>query len=258
MPRNGFACLVVSLVLLITACSPQPRERPVILAPASMENLLEAIARDWEAEGNDPVVLSYAGTSTHARQVEAGASADLFLSADVEWIDYLAKASLIDRQSVRDIAAGELVLVAPGRKGRTLDMLGARDLDRLLGRDGRLAVADMTAVPAGRYARQALDWLGADTITRERTVESDNVRGALRLVETREAAAAIVYATDAQISRDVHIVYRFPPESHAPIRYQAARLTGSDSDEAMRFLDWLESDSARARLEQFGFRSPTS
>lgn len=234
-------------------------EVPVILAPASMEDVLEAVADRWREEGGAPLKLSFAGTATNARQIEEGAPADLFLSADLEWMDKLRSENLIDSTSVRDIAAGQLVLVIPTEDERAVaerTRFTADDLTDLLGENGRLAVADLGAVPAGRYAAQALDWMGAGETIMPRAVESDNVRGALRLVETGEAAAGIVYATDARLTDDVRVLYRFPPQSHEPIRYLGARLASSDNEIAGRFLDYIGGESAGAILRDYGFQAP--
>jgi len=218
---------------------------PVVLAAASLQESLTEAAEAFAVQGHAQPVLSFAGTSALARQVEGGAPADIFLGADEQWMDELERNNQLAPRSRVDLLTNELVVVAP------TDWTSA-------GRDpfaggGRIAIADPQAVPAGRYARAALESLGRWDELRPRLVPAENVRAALALVESGQVDRAIVYATDAQASRKVAIVYRFTSGSHPPIRYAAALLAESKHEDARAFLDFLRSIEGRAIFRRHGF-----
>jgi molybdate transport system substrate-binding protein len=240
--------LLAALGLLLTACS-APAERaaahgPVVLAAASMQEALTDAGAAWAAAGHPAPRLSFAGSSALARQVEAGAPADLFISADEQWMDYLATRGLLRAGSRRIIATGELVLVAP----RTSPASGIAAL-----RAGRLALADPDAVPAGRYAKAALQATGWWAGVAPRIVPAENVRAALALVERGEVPLGIVYASDARTSTAVKVIHRFAPADHSPIRYPAAVLGGATHSDAAAFLDFLASAEGQRILAARGF-----
>jgi len=245
----GLAGLVV--VLLPGSAGSQPAAPVTVFAAASLTDSLKAAAAAYKAKTGINVTLSFGASSTLARQIEQGARADLFLSADSNWMDYLQKKSLLANASRKDLLGNRLVLVAgPGAKpppkiAPHFNLAGA------LG-DRRLALADPASVPAGKYAKEALTALGVwDQISRK-AVQAENVRVALEYVARGEAPYGIVYATDAKVAPAVRITGIFPETSHAPIVYPAA-LTRTASPGAKAFLDFLGSAQARAIFENAGF-----
>lgn len=228
---------------------------PVVLAAASLQEALDAAASRWAAHRHPRPVLSFAASSTLARQVAAGAPADLFVSADADWMDYLAVRGLIVPESRAVIAGNTLVLVAPARSAVRVDWRDRRAAARLLA-SGPLAMADPATVPAGRYGQAALTALDLWTVAAPHIVRAENVRAALALVQRGAAPLGIVYATDARATRSVRIVASFPPGSHPAIIYPIARLKASQSDEAEGFRRYLLSAEGRAILRRHGFSAP--
>ncbi|MCR8722861.1 molybdate ABC transporter substrate-binding protein [Frigidibacter sp. ROC022] len=231
-----------------------------VFAAASLKNALDAIAGDWQAQGGAGLRLTYAGSSQLAKQIEAGAPADMFLSASIDWMDYLDEAGLIDRASRHDLAGNALVLIVPAQApapeaGRPPPEVGpGYDLAGRLG-DGKLAMALVDAVPAGVYGKQALSSLGLWEIAAPHVAQADNVRAALALVASGEAAMGVVYATDAAAEPRVRVLATFPESSHDPIRYPVALVDGGDPA-AADFLDYLLSGPAREELRAQGFAVP--
>ncbi len=246
--------LFLALLMLFGAV-PARADAPVVLAAASLQEALGAVADAWVKQKHVRPVISFAGSSALARQIEAGAPADLFISADEEWMDYLEKRSLLAPGTRKVIAGNRLVLIAPSDSKVTLKIAKGFPLARALG-SGRLAMADPAGVPAGRYGRAALEALGVWAAVEPRVVRSENVRAALALVERGEAPFGIVYATDAAASRKVRVVGVFPASSHASIRYPAARLKTAKADEASAFLAFLTSREAKAIFARHGFSAP--
>lgn len=239
------AAFVLSLLAACTE-APQPatHERVVVLAASSLQESLTAAAKAWEAQGKPAPVLSFAATSALARQVEQGAPADLFVSADEEWMDTLDREGLLRPGTRKDLLSNRLVLIAPeGGRVRSLAALGA----------GRLALADPASVPAGKYAKVALERFGQWAAVADKVVPAENVRAALALVERGEAPLGIVYATDAQASDKVEVIETLPADSHPPIRYPAAVLASSETPDAAAFLVFLGSPQARTIFEKHGF-----
>jgi molybdate transport system substrate-binding protein len=223
-----------------------PDAGPVVLAASSLQESLEEVGQAWAAEGHARPVLSFAASSALARQVEQGAPADLFVSADEDWMDTLARQSLLREGTRGDLLSNRLVVVAKkGGAVRSLAELG----------DGRLALADPAAVPAGKYARAALMSRGQWQSVERSVVPAENVRAALALVERGEAALGIVYATDAQASDRVDVVETFAEGSHPPIRYPVAVLAGSRHRDASAFRAFLASREAQRIFARHGFGS---
>lgn len=223
-----------------------------VFAAASLKNALDDVARAWhEASGNSAVV-AYAGSSQLARQIEQGAPADLFISANPDWMDYLERAKLIDPASRKDLLGNRLVLVAHGRDAAPVAIGPGFDLAGLLGR-GRLAMAMVDAVPAGMYGKAALESLGVWPSVRDHVAQADNVRAALTLVALGEAPYGIVYATDAAAADDVTVVGTFPEASHPPIVYPVALTLAGDTPEARQLLAFIASPAARPLFERQGF-----
>ena len=239
--------LLAALLLLAVPAGAQARG-PLVLAAASLQGAFDEAAEAWARRGHPRPVLSYAASSALARQVLAGAQADLFASADEDWMDVLAKAGRIVPGTRTDIAGNRLVVVAArgSRVRPTVETLG-----RALGA-GPLAMADPGSVPAGRYGRAALERLGAWGQVEGRVVRAENVRAALALVERGAAPFGIVYATDARASSRVRVAGVFPAGSHPPIRYPVARLRGG-SAEAEGFRRFLLSREGQAILARHGF-----
>lgn len=250
------ARLLTALALLLAASMPaavQAQARPpVVLAAASLQEALSAAAQRWAAKGHPKPVLSFAASSALARQVEAGAPADLFVSADESWMDYLAQRRLIQARSRVSFLTNGLVLVAPAASRIRLSIGPSFPLAAALGR-GRLAMADPAAVPAGKYGRQALTRLGVWPSVQGKIAAAENVRSALALVSRGEAPLGIVYATDARAARLVRVVGTFPAASHGPITYPLAVLARSRNPEAEGFRRFLLSPEGKTVFRNFGF-----
>ena len=197
-------------------------------------------------------MISYAATSALAKQIEQGAEADIFISADQAWMDYAAERGLIDVRTRIDLVGNRLVLIAPKDTELTVSLKPGVSLAALLG-EGRLAIANVDAVPAGRYGKAALESLSVWDEVEDKLAEGENVRAALRLVARGEVKLGIVYASDAKADPNVKILASFPEDSHPPIVYPAARLNRSEASGASAFLDYLRSPEASRRFEENGF-----
>ena len=230
--------LLLLFALFLSACGAEPPRAPVVLAAASLQDALTEAADAWAAEGHPRPVLSFAASSALARQVEGGAPADLFLSADEEWMDALATKGLIDPASRTSFLGNRLVLIAPATAKTALTVGPGMAIGAALG-DGRLAIADPAGVPAGRYGKAALTALGVWPEVEDRVAIAENVRAALALVERGEAPLGIVYETDASASKKVRVVGIFPASSHPPITYPIARLNTASAPDADGFRAYL-------------------
>jgi molybdate transport system substrate-binding protein len=230
----------------------QGAPRPVVVfAAASLKNALDEAAAAARREVGVELRISYAATSALARQIEAGAPAEIFLSADEDWMNYVAARGLIRQETRVALLGNRLVLVAPRDRAVSLRIAPGFGLAAALG-DSRLALADPASVPAGKYARAALESLGVWASVRNRVAPADNVRAALVLVARGEAPLGIVYITDAQAEPAVRIVDTFPEHTHPRIVYPAA-LTAGASPTAARLLAFLQSPTARAVFARHGF-----
>lgn len=248
--------LFVLLLAWLLAPAAIAQERgPVVLAAASLQESLSEAANIWAAKGHPRPVLSFAASSALARQVIAGAPADLFLSADEPWMDAVAKAGLLRAGTRTTLLGNRLVLIAPRRSRIRLTPAPDFPLAKALG-GGRLAIADPDAVPAGRYAKAALTHLGVWSGVAGSLAPAENVRAALALVERGAAPLGIVYATDARASKAVRIVGIFPSASHPPIRYPVAVLKASRHKDAAAFRAFLLSKQGRAIFARHGFSAP--
>lgn len=240
------------VALCLAVAAPARADDVVIFAAASLKTALDALGPGFEAETGHRALVSYAGSSQLARQIEAGAPADLFLSADTAWMDVLEASGRLVPGTRRDLLGNRLVLVAHDPDAGPLDLADPEALPERLG-TGRLAIALVDAVPAGRYGKAALTALGAWDAVAPRLAETDNVRAALALVATGAAPLGVVYATDAAAEPRVHIVAAFPETSHPPIVYPVALLAGHDTRAARACLAYLQSPAARAIFEGQGF-----
>ncbi|MDR7060686.1 MULTISPECIES: molybdate ABC transporter substrate-binding protein [unclassified Sphingopyxis] len=248
--------LFALLIALLLAPAAFAQERgPVVLAAASLQESLTEAANAWAAKGHAKPVISFAASSALARQVMAGAPADLFLSADEEWMDAVAKAGLLRAGTRTTLLGNRLVLIAPASSKVRLTPARGFALARALG-SGRLALADPDAVPAGKYAKAALTHLGVWTSVAAKVAPAENVRAAMALVERGAAPLGIVYATDARASKAVRVVGVFPASSHPPIRYPVALLKASRSRDAAGFRAFLLSKQGRAIFVRHGFSAP--
>jgi molybdate transport system substrate-binding protein len=243
-------CVLATLTLPLQAAEAPPGD-VLVLAASSLTDVLNDIAARYTRETGAHVKLSFAASSALARQIEAGAPADVFFSADTDWMDYLQSHDLIQPPSRHDIVGNRLVLIAPAASPILLTIGPGFALASALG-SGRLATGDPDSVPVGRSAKAALMNLGVWTQVQDRIVRAENVRAALELVARAEAPLGIVYRTDARIEKSVRIVAEFPASSHPPIIYPAA-LTRAARPAARRFLDYLQSPAAHEAFERFGF-----
>jgi len=226
---------------------------PVVFAAASRKTALDEIAGLWSRETGLPAPrLAYAGSNALARQIEQGAPADLFLSADLDWMDALAAKNLLRPETRSNLLANRLALVAPVESKATITLQPGADLAALLA-DGRLATANVDSVPAGKYAKAAFEKLGLWVSVKDRLAQAENVRAALLLVARGEAPLGVTYATDAAAEPKARIIALFPEESHPPIVYPVALTAHSANAGAAAFLAYLRSPAGRAHFEKQGF-----
>ena len=245
--------LLLAAVALMPAAPAHAQQRgPLVLAAASMQEALTDAANRWTSLGHPRPVLSFAASSALARQVEAGAKADLFVSADEEWMDYLQGKRLLRPGTRARLTENRLVLVAPRASTVKLRIAAGFPLAQALG-TGRLAIADPATVPAGRYGKAALERLGVWRTVGGRIAPAENVRAALALVERGAVPLGVVYATDARASGKVRVIGVFPASSHPPITYPVALLKASTHREAEAFRRFLISREGRAILARRGF-----
>jgi len=252
--------ILTCLASLCCAASPAadtgPQEPLTVFAAASLTDVLQKVGNLYTQATSTPVKMSFAASSALARQIESGARAQVFLSADQDWMDYLQARGLIDPTSRQDLLGNELVLIAPGDTKPTIRLdtgSAARTaLLATLGPRGRLSVAEPDAVPAGKYAMEALHALGLKNAVQSRLVRADNVRVALMYVARSEAPLGIVYATDAAAEPRVRVVDVFPASSHKPITYPVAATTGAATP-SRPFIEFLRSQAARVVFIEAGF-----
>ncbi len=243
-----------AIVAIAAATFPAlPQEKPIVVfAAASMKNALDEVDAVFTAKAGTKVVASYAASSALMKQIEQGAPADVFLSADVDWMDYGSKKKLIKDDSRFNLLGNRLVLIASkDSKIQNVTIGPGFDLAGLAG-SGRIAVGDVRAVPAGLYAKAALEKLGAWTAVEPKLAMAENVRAALVLVARGEAPLGIVYETDAKIEHGVKIVGVFPDDSHPPIIYPVA-LTITAKPDAVAYLALLRTRAAKSIFERYGF-----
>ncbi|MEN3931238.1 molybdate ABC transporter substrate-binding protein [Microvirga sp. W0021] len=253
-------------------------EKIVVFAAASMKNALDSANSLWKQREGSDVTVSYAASSTLARQIESGAPADVFISADIDWMDYLLKSNKIKPQSVTQLLGNRLVLIAPqaanlqptelkssldifrllltSHKASNMPAVTPKpgfDISRLL--DGkRIAMASPDSVPAGKYGKAAFEKLGLWKDVAPRVAPADNVRAALLLVARGEAVLGVVYQTDATAEKNVSIVSTFPEDSHPAIIYQAGIIASSQHSAAQKYIEFLKSEDVRSRFEAEGFK----
>jgi len=225
----------------------------VIFAAASLKNALDEATANWVKETGKPAPkISYAASNALAKQLEQGAPADLFLSADLDWMDYAASKNLIKPETRVSLLANRIALIAPSDSTAQLTLAPGVDLSAALG-GGRLAMGNVESVPAGKYGKAALEKLGGWDKVKDKVAQADNVRAALLLVSRGEAPLGIVYTTDAAAEPKVKVVATFPEDSHPPIIYPVAVTKDSTNADALGFLTYLRSAGPKAAFEKQGF-----
>ena len=255
--RRYFAGLLASLALLcsvVTIAASNDKPALTVFGAASLTDVLQQIGTAYTQSTGVPVKFSFAASSALAKQIESGAGVDVFMSADQEWMDYLANRNLIDKVSRRDVVANRLALVAPADSSVKLRIAPGFALRAALGPNGRLATGDPDSVPVGKYAKAALTSLGVWQEIEPRLVRAENVRAALAFVARGEVPLGIVYQTDARADPTVRLIDLFPESSHAPITYPAA-ATATASTRSKAFVEFLSSAAARQIFERAGFQT---
>ena len=248
---GAIAAFAAVALLAMQAASAQGRD-VVIFAAASMKNALDEISAAWTRETGRKVAISYAASSALAKQIESGAPADLFVSADLDWMDYLQQRNLVRPDTRINLLGNRIVLVAPKDAVVVVKIAPGFDLAGALG-GGRLAMGNVDAVPAGKYGKAALEKLGAWNGVKDRIAQAENVRAALLFVSRGEAPLGIVYQSDAASDPNVKIVGVFPEDTHPPIIYPAAVTKDSGNPDVQSFLNYLRSGAAKAAFERQGF-----
>ena len=251
-----FARLSTVLGLLAAIACAQPaiaQESITVFAAASLKNALDDTDAAFTKATGVKVVASYAASSALAKQIESGAPADVFISADLKWMDYVADKKLIKADTRVNLLGNKLVLIAPAdSKLGNVKIEKGFDIAKLAG-DGRIAVADVKAVPAGLYAKAALENLGAWAAAEPKLAQAENVRATLAFVARGETPIGIVYETDAKVEPKVRIIGVFPDGSYPPVTYPAAETAASKSSAAARYLTFLRGAAAKVIFEKYGF-----
>jgi molybdate transport system substrate-binding protein len=244
--------ILLSLAILLGSTAVAAAEPVNVFAAASLKNALDAVSEAWKAEAGKETRNTYAASSALAKQIEQGAPADIFISADLDWMNYLDKKKLIKAGTSKVLLGNALVLVAAKGTGLKLDLKPGADLAGALA-GGKLALGDVRGVPAGKYAKAALEKLGLWASLEASLAQSENVRAALALVARGEARLGIVYATDARAEPMVEVAGVFPDDSHPPIVYPAAVISASQNPDSQAFVTYLSSPKAREIFTAQGF-----
>lgn len=247
----GALALCCALFIPVHAAD-EPKQELLVFAAASLANVLDEIGTAYTQQTKQPVKFAYAASSALARQLEAGARADVFFSADLEWMDYVQARNLIDKSTRRNLLGNRLALVAPADSKIDLKIAPGFPLAAALGKGGRLATGDPESVPVGKYARSALTSLGVWNDVADRLVRADNVRSALAFIARGETPLGIVYETDAKVEKRVRVVALFPADSHPPILYPVA-VTAQAQPAARQLVEFLQSSPAQEAFKKYGF-----
>jgi molybdate transport system substrate-binding protein len=250
--------VLLALVLTLAWAPERPQAQSqrsgefVVFAAASLKTALDAVNAQWHRESGKKAIISYAASSALAKQIEQGAPAQVFISADLDWMNYLAQKKLIRDETRANLLGNRIVLIAPKGGARPVDIKAGFDLAKVLD-GGRLAMANVDSVPAGKYGKAALEKLGVWTTVSHKIAQAENVRAALLLVSRGEAPAGIVYQTDAAADPNVEMIGTFPEDTHPPIIYPIAILANSSGDSAREFLAYLRSSKSKPLFEAQGF-----
>ena len=247
----AWLCVAAGGIAGTTALAADEAQPILVFDAASLTDVVDELGQRFTARSHVPVKSSPAASSALAKQIEAGAAADVFFSADLEWMDYLDQRKLLRPGSRHDVVRNRLVLIAPADSKVSVKIAPGFDLLKALG-DGKLATGDPDSVPVGKYAHTALEKLGVWDRVSSRIVRAENVRAALAFVARGEAPLGFVYRTDALAEKRVRIVDEFPEDSHPPVTYPIA-LTLHASPQAQRFEDFVTGDAAKAIFRKFGF-----
>jgi molybdate transport system substrate-binding protein len=247
-------CIMTSVVGSSVAAAADDAKSVLVFGAASLTDVLDELGKVFTAKTQVAVKSSLAASSALAKQIEAGAPADVFFSADLEWMDYLDQRKLLRPGSRHDVALNRLVLIAPADSKVSVKIAPGFDLMKALG-DGKLVTGDPDSVPVGKYAHAALEKLGVWDRVSSHLVRAENVRSALAFVARGEAPLGIVYQTDALAEKRVRIVDVFPEDSHPPVTYPIA-LTTHASPEAQQFEDFVVSEAAKPIFRKYGFSLP--
>ncbi len=244
----------IAATFTLTGAALAAEQPATVFAAASLTDALKAAAATWQGKGHGAVVLSFGSSSAIAKQVEAGAPADIFASADEKWMKYLTDKSLVVTDTVHRPIGNDLVLIASADSSTSVAIGPNFDLMSALG-GGRLAIGDPKGVPAGTYGKQALTKLGVWDAVEAHTAPAENVRAALALVQRGEAPLGIVYATDTRGVDGVKVIGTFPDDSHDPIVYPMGIVAGHDRPEVRAFFDFLLSAEGKALFKSYGFKT---
>lgn len=251
--KVAVASAAVAFLSLTSLAAPAAaQEKVTVFAAASMKNALDNANKAWGAEGGKEVVVSYAASGALAKQIEGGAPADIFISADLDWMKYVSDKKLVKEDTKTNWLGNRLVLVAPKDAAKPVEIKPGFDLAGLL-KGGKLAMGEPKAVPAGKYGQAALEKLGVWSSVEKNVALADSVRSALAFVSRGEAPYGIVYQTDAAADPGVAVVGKFPEGTHPPIIYPIAILSESKSPDAAAYLDYLKSAKAAPFFEKEGF-----
>jgi molybdate transport system substrate-binding protein len=251
--RSFLLSLAAAVSLGLTSVLPSvAAEKLVVFAAASLKGSLDDVARLYEKKSGNAVVISYAASGALAKQIEAAAPADIFISADNKWMDYVIDKGAVKKDDASNLLGNRLVLVAAKDSTISLKIEKGFALATTLG-DGRLAMGEIKSVPAGTYGKQSLEFYGVWKDVEKKTAFADNVRGALKLVTTGEAPLGIVYETDARADQGVKIVDTFGEDSHKPIVYPVAPIAASKNPATKQLLDFLKGPEAAEVFKKAGF-----
>jgi len=240
------------LLAALVFCASARAQDLHVFAAASLKEALDDAAQQFQRVNGQKIAVSYAASPALAKQIENGAPADIFISADLDWMDYVDQRKLIRAGTRANLLRNRLVLIAPAQSTVQVEIKPGFPLAKLLG-DGRLSLADPDSVPAGKYAKAALEKLGVWSGVQEKIARAENVRAALNFVARNETPLGIVYQTDANAEKKVRVVGRFPAETHPGIIYPVALIAASRHAAAPAFFTYLKSPDARAIFEKYGF-----
>jgi molybdate transport system substrate-binding protein len=249
--------LGLTAAMLLSSALPQAPARAqggdvLVFAAASLKNALDAVNAQWQKETGKKAVISYAASSALAKQIEQGAPAQMFVTADLDWMDYVARKNLIRPETRFNLLGNRIVLIAPKDNAEPVTIAPGFDLAKILGQ-GRLAIANVDSVPAGKYGKAALEKLGVWAGVSGKVAQAENVRAALLLVSRGEAPAGIVYQTDAAAEPNVKIIGTFPENTHPRIIYPVALTANASAPDAAAFLAYIRSSKAKPLFEAQGF-----
>lgn len=252
MSRDVLASLLLILLCSVGGTAAQGQAKLVVFAAASLKDALDEVNASYRRDKGQETTTSYAASPTLAKQIEAAAPADIFISADLDWMDYLAKKNLIKPETRANLLGNRLVLIALADSNVKLDIAPNFPLASALG-NGRLAIADPNGVPAGKYGKAALEALGVWSAVADKLAPAENVRATLLLVSRGEAPLGIVYQTDALADKGVKVLGAFPENTHPPIIYPIAAVAASTNPGNAGYIAYLKSPAARAIFEKQGF-----